>query len=95
MNALAGNLAEIPMSEKEQRDFSLFITETQLKDSQRTFNQITETCFSACVSSFRSRSLDGGENKCVANCAERYINAVNRAGIRFAEQNEAMQQKQA
>ncbi len=94
MNALAGSLAEIPMSEREQKEFALFVTETQLKDSQRTFNQITETCFGACVTSFRSRSLDGGESKCVANCAERFIAAVNRAGIRFAEQNEAMQQKQ-
>ena len=58
------------------------------------YNTLTERCFTTCVSSFRSKTLDKGETTCIANCAERYIKMTQRVGLRFAE-DQALRQKRA
>ena len=45
----------------------------QMKDSLRMYNNLVESCFMHCVSSFRSQSLAGDEDECVKKCAEKYI----------------------
>lgn len=58
------------------------------------YNTLTERCFTTCVSSFRSKTLDKSETSCIANCAERYIKMTQRVGLRFAE-DQALRQKRA
>lgn len=81
------------LSDADQKTLMSFIMKQQLKETQTTFNSITEKCFTDCVSGFRGRSLDTTENKCMNNCAEKYFKSMNRAGLRFGEQNAAMQQQ--
>ncbi|KAL3765330.1 hypothetical protein ACHAWO_010019 [Cyclotella atomus] len=58
------------------------------------YNNLVSKCFTNCVTSFRSKSLDKYETSCVENCAERYIKMTQRVGLRFAE-SQALQQKRA
>jgi hypothetical protein len=58
------------------------------------YNALVERCFDGCVTSFRSKTMDGSESVCVENCAARYIKMTQRVGLRFAE-HQAMQQKRA
>lgn len=53
---------------------------------------LVERCFHPCVHNFRTKYLDKHENKCLENCADRYIKASNRAAIRFQE-HQAMTMK--
>ena len=62
--------------------------------SIRMYNNLVERCFSQCITSFRSKTLDGSEVSCVENCAARYVKMTQRVGLRFAE-HQAMQQKRA
>lgn len=75
-------------SKKEQEEFTNFMTDQQLKDSQRTFNTISQKCFNSCVTGFRNRSLDKTEKNCMTSCTSRFLTMINRAGMRFAEQNQ-------
>jgi import inner membrane translocase subunit TIM9 len=94
-------MAGVPMnmmgdlSFEEKKDFALFAAEMQMREMQQSVNAMGEQCFNACAFNFRSRSLDSSEQKCVANCAERYLQMVSRVGVRFAEQNEALMKQQA
>jgi import inner membrane translocase subunit TIM9 len=63
-------------------------------DSQRLFNEIGEKCFDNCILDFKKRELDGEEQKCVRNCADKYLNAMNRIGKRFNEENARLQTEQ-
>ena len=58
------------------------------------YNSLVHRCFDACVTSFRSKSLDKHEITCVEHCAGRYVKMTQRVGLRFAE-HQAMQQQQA
>ena len=58
------------------------------------YNNLVYRCFDGCVSSFRSKTLDGYETKCSENCAARFVKMTQRVGLRFAE-HQAMQQKRA
>ncbi|KAL7433287.1 hypothetical protein ACHAXH_002049 [Discostella pseudostelligera] len=77
-----------------QGEFMKTLEQMQIKDSLIMYNTLTERCFSTCISSFRSKSLDKYETSCVENCAERFIKMTQRVGLRFAE-DQAMRQKRA
>jgi len=47
-------------------------------------------CFNMCVTSFKSRTLDRDERVCISNCAVRFLKAMDRVGMRFAEENSNM-----
>ena len=79
------------MSQADQDRFNRFLMDQQVRDSQRTYNHISEKCFEMCVNDFRTRSLDKKEAGCVGKCALKYMNAVSRCGLRFQEQNMATQ----
>eukprot|EP00804_Cyclotella_cryptica_P021047 CCRYP_021160-RA/>CCRYP_021160-RA protein AED:0.03 eAED:0.03 QI:74/1/1/1/0/0/2/625/96 len=77
-----------------QGEFMRNLENIQMKDSLRLYNHLVQACFTPCVTSFRSKSLDKYESSCVEHCAERYIKMTQRVGLRFAE-SQALQQKRA
>uniref|UniRef100_A0A7S2HI50 Mitochondrial import inner membrane translocase subunit n=1 Tax=Helicotheca tamesis TaxID=374047 RepID=A0A7S2HI50_9STRA len=77
-----------------QQEFMKKLEQMQMKDSLTMYNNLVERCFTTCVNSYRSKTLDKWETSCVENCASRYIKMTQRVGLRFAE-HQAMQQKRA
>mmetsp|Transcript_27241 Transcript_27241/g.83971 ORF Transcript_27241/g.83971 Transcript_27241/m.83971 type:complete len:89 (+) Transcript_27241:1163-1429(+) len=77
--------------EHQKAEFMQALNSMQMKDSLRMYNNLVESCFMHCVSSFRSQSLAGDEDECVKKCAEKYIKLTQRVGFRFAE-HQAQQQ---
>ncbi|KAJ8904535.1 hypothetical protein NDN08_001053 [Rhodosorus marinus] len=66
--------------------------EMQVQDSLRMYNELVHRCFGDCVDGFRSKKLDGKEEACVTKCADKFIKTAARAGMRFAEEQQAMLQ---
>jgi import inner membrane translocase subunit TIM9 len=69
----------------------------QVQDSVRLYNELVETCFGKCVTTFHSKNLEENELKCVETCAQKFMNMSKRVGARWqeaqAEQNDAMVQQ--
>lgn len=57
----------------------------QLRDSLSLYNRLSKRCFDDCVSSFRTRTLDRGEETCVVRCAEKFLKHMARVTVRFGE----------
>lgn len=49
------------MQNQEQAQLMQIMTEMQMVDSLRMYNELVERCFGECVQGFRSRKLDGKE----------------------------------
>ena len=64
----------------------------QVEDSVRMFNRVTEHCFQGCIDSYHSKSLDGGESKCIDVCAQKFLKLTARVGQRFQEHQAAQEQ---
>ena len=79
------------LSAAEQGQFQKFLEETSSKDSLLMYNHLVSQCFDTCVSSFKSKSLDSSEVKCVESCAGKFIKSTQRVGVRFQEQQAMMQ----
>merc|ERR1711985_201054 len=60
-------------------------TELQIQDSMQTFNTVVERCFSECVTSFRSKTLDKAEEDCVKRCVVKTKTFQDRVATRFTE----------
>ncbi|CAL7947006.1 unnamed protein product [Xylocopa violacea] len=56
-----------------------------MKDFQLLFNQMSETCFKTCVSTFLSRDTSTDEALCVENCSGKHINANHKIMEIFME----------
>ncbi|XP_017765017.1 PREDICTED: mitochondrial import inner membrane translocase subunit Tim10 B-like [Eufriesea mexicana] len=56
-----------------------------MKEFQLLFNQISETCFKTCVSTFLSRDMSTTEIQCIENCSGKYINANHKIMEIFVE----------
>ena len=69
----------------------------QVQDSVKLYNELVETCFAKCVTTFHSKNLEDNEVKCVETCAQKFMNMSKRVGARWqeaqAEQNDAMVQQ--
>jgi len=70
------------------------INRMQMKDTVRLFNEMTETCFQTCVKDFMQKQLNGAEDECIEKCAKKFLAHQKRVGMRFAELQFEMQQKQ-
>lgn len=55
--------------------------------SLRMYNNLVEKCFSECVNSFRRKSLEKDEERCVSKCCEKFLKHSARVSVRFAELN--------
>mmetsp|Transcript_13040 Transcript_13040/g.19001 ORF Transcript_13040/g.19001 Transcript_13040/m.19001 type:complete len:101 (-) Transcript_13040:157-459(-) len=86
------NFQNLPQYQKKELEQNL--ANMQVKDSLTMYLNLVERCFEPCVNNFRSKQLDKWETKCLDNCADRYIKAANRSGIRFQE-HQAMEMKRA
>mmetsp|Transcript_24099 Transcript_24099/g.33996 ORF Transcript_24099/g.33996 Transcript_24099/m.33996 type:complete len:135 (-) Transcript_24099:111-515(-) len=73
-------------SPAEQEELMLAMNEMQVKDTQRMFNGLTERCFEKCVTNFRQRELAPKEKKCVNTCATKFMAAMTRMAMRYAEE---------
>ena len=56
------------MSEQIQAEMQV----KQFRDFLVQYNKLSESCFSACVWDFTSRSIRNNEENCVQNCVEKY-----------------------
>ena len=72
------------------------VEQLQVQDSVKLYNELVDVCFTRCVSTFHTQTLDDGEDKCIKTCAEKYMNKSKRVGQRWqehqAQQNEQMVQ---
>lgn len=51
----------------------------------KTYNKMSEICFSQCVWDFGVSSMRSREEKCINRCASQYLSAVNEIGKVFAQ----------
>ena len=54
-------------------------------DLLKTFNKISDLCFSDCVWDLTSRKINEKESKCFLNCAEKFLKSNQRISTRFQE----------
>jgi mitochondrial import inner membrane translocase subunit TIM9 len=69
------------------------INKLQMRDMLRLYNEMAEMCFNKCVTSFRSKELNGKENSCLDLCVGKYMKNMTRCGMRFAEEQYVQQQQ--
>ena len=69
------------------------IEQLQMRDMLRLYNEMAEMCFNKCVTSFRSKELNGEENSCLDLCVGKYMKNMTRCGMRFAEEQYVQQQQ--
>ncbi|CAF4876059.1 mitochondrial import inner membrane translocase subunit Tim9-like [Pieris napi] len=55
------------------------------KDFLVHYNKLSELCFNDCVHDFTSRTLRSTEEKCIANCMDKYLRTNQRVSQRFHE----------
>mmetsp|Transcript_28966 Transcript_28966/g.52336 ORF Transcript_28966/g.52336 Transcript_28966/m.52336 type:complete len:98 (+) Transcript_28966:1-294(+) len=90
------------LNEPQQRQFMQHLQTMQIKDSLRMYNDLNDKCFAVCVKptgggwvsgpqGFKSKKLDGAEEKCIEECAAKFIKLTQRVGLRFAENQQAQQ----
>lgn len=62
-----------------------------MRDQVKLYNRLSEECFKDCVDSFHGKGLTATEDKCITNCAKKFLNMSRRVGQRFAELNAQQQ----
>ena len=88
MNALSG------ATPAQQEALAAEISQLQMKDTLRLYNEMAEMCFNKCVTTFRSKDLGKQEEGCLELCVTKFMKSVNRCGMRFAEEQMQQQQQQ-
>uniref|UniRef100_A0A7S3BEP4 Mitochondrial import inner membrane translocase subunit n=1 Tax=Prasinoderma singulare TaxID=676789 RepID=A0A7S3BEP4_9VIRI len=72
-------------SAAQEKEMNKELESMQLRDSLSLYNRLSKRCFDDCVSSFRTRTLDRGEETCVVRCAEKFLKHMARVTVRFGE----------
>eukprot|EP00808_Paulinella_micropora_P010805 g69217.t1 len=80
-------------SEQQQAGLEL-MQEMQLKGMQRLFIGVSDKCFTDCITSFRTKTLNPREQACVHNCAHRFMTSLTRVVRRVEEEAQAKMQQQ-
>jgi mitochondrial import inner membrane translocase subunit TIM9 len=83
-------VAGLPVPEHQQPELIRHLEETQVKNSLKMLNNLTQVCFDKCVTtgwggSMGSKTLDSSESKCISECSEKYMKVTQRIGARYAE----------
>ena len=79
--------------EEDKAKMMGMIEAMQTRDSLKMYNNLVERCFSTCVQSFRRKTLEKDEERCVSKCCEKFLQHSARTSVRFAELNaQSMQQ---
>mmetsp|Transcript_7552 Transcript_7552/g.19218 ORF Transcript_7552/g.19218 Transcript_7552/m.19218 type:complete len:99 (+) Transcript_7552:253-549(+) len=76
------------LPEADQTRMLGMIEAMQARDSLRMYNSLVEKCFDTCVQSFRRKTLEKDEEKCISKCCEKFLKHSSRVSIRFAELNQ-------
>eukprot|EP00892_Ulva_mutabilis_P008370 jgi/Ulvmu1/5905/UM026_0027.1 len=84
-------IEDLPPAHKEK--LLETIERMQARDSLTLYNNVVARCFEDCVSEFRRRELDLGEEKCISKCAEKFMKHSQRVGVRFGELSSELEQK--
>ena len=91
----AAGLAGLTPSPEEEKKMAAMIEGMQTRDSLRMYNILVEKCFSTCVQSFRRKTLEKDEERCVSKCCEKFLKHSSRVSLRFGELNQqSMEQMQ-
>eukprot|EP01083_Nonionella_stella_P163445 537972_1 len=72
-------------NEKAMETILHSLSEMQIREEQRNFNDLSNDCFDKCITSFRSRNLSNEESRCIQSCADKFLNFHRRATTRFME----------
>ena len=76
-------------SPEEEKKMAAMIEGMQTRDSLRMYNNLVEKCFSTCVQSFRRKTLEKDEERCVSKCCEKFLKHSSRvACVRRAQRAE-------
>mmetsp|Transcript_34274 Transcript_34274/g.54910 ORF Transcript_34274/g.54910 Transcript_34274/m.54910 type:complete len:97 (-) Transcript_34274:1762-2052(-) len=76
------------LPEDDQKRMLAMIESMQTRDSLRMYNNLVEKCFSTCVQSFRRKTLEKDEERCVTKCCEKFLKHSSRVSVRFGELNQ-------
>ncbi|XP_046848716.1 mitochondrial import inner membrane translocase subunit Tim9-like [Xenia sp. Carnegie-2017] len=60
----------------------------QIQSFLQSYNKLSESCFMDCIQDFTNRTISVNENKCVMNCAEKYLKMTQRITLRLQEQQQ-------
>ncbi|XP_075233361.1 translocase of inner membrane 9 [Lycorma delicatula] len=55
------------------------------RDFLISYNKLSEICFNDCVWDFTTRNVKSQEDRCISNCAEKYLKMNQRISQRFQE----------
>lgn len=78
------------LSEHQRERVFKKLSKLEMVDSMNTYNGLVQRCFSQCVTSFRSKTLEKSEKTCVQNCVSKFMIYSGRVGQRFAEKNQQL-----
>mmetsp|Transcript_19930 Transcript_19930/g.45979 ORF Transcript_19930/g.45979 Transcript_19930/m.45979 type:complete len:96 (+) Transcript_19930:63-350(+) len=81
------------LSERDKHHVLAQLNELQMNEFMTTYNNMVERCFNECVTNFRSKALETGEEQCIKNCVQKFMNFQQRVTIRFQEKQVQMAQK--
>jgi len=79
-------------AEEDKAKMLGMIEAMQTRDSLKMYNNLVEKCFNTCVQSFRRKSLEKDEERCVSKCCEKFLKHSARTSLRFAELNQQSMQ---
>lgn len=71
------------------------MSDLDMKQTQRLFASLSALAFKDCVQSFRTRTLEKSEEKCIENTVHKYMAHFQRVNVRFGEEFMAKAQQQA
>eukprot|EP00434_Breviolum_minutum_P016410 symbB.v1.2.014464.t1/scaffold1055.1/size140776/6 len=82
------------LSQRDQMQVMQALNEMQMQEMMNTYNNLVEKCFNECVTSFRTKALEGSEEQCVTRCVQKFMSFSQRVSLRFQEKQQQMQLQQ-
>ncbi|CAJ1361947.1 unnamed protein product [Effrenium voratum] len=79
------------LSQRDQMQVVQALNEMQMQDMMNMYNTLVERCFNECVTSFRTKGLEGHEEQCVTRCVQKFMSFSQRVSLRFQEKQQQMQ----
>eukprot|EP00918_Siedleckia_nematoides_P078884 GHVU01172705.1.p2 GENE.GHVU01172705.1~~GHVU01172705.1.p2 ORF type:complete len:155 (+),score=15.81 GHVU01172705.1:758-1222(+) len=73
------------LSSKDKEKVVTRLNELQIQDTMESYNGLVTRCFDECITHFRAKTLDSGEEACVERCVKKFMTFSQRAGMRFGE----------
>merc|ERR1719499_2131223 len=81
------------LSQRDQAAVIAQLNDMQMAESMNTYNNLVERCFNECVTSFRTKALEGSEEQCVKRCVQKFMSFSQRVAMRFQEKQQQMGQQ--